>query len=214
MRTNNVSLLVVCCAAGLAGADVGVVSLGTGAPPALVPAGQGVDWPIHYAPLDPRPTFADETRVDIDAATGCFITFSSPMSHRRIGAGWATWSHGYTGDVYYSNGLTSITMELHSPEKIDYFGFYGEPNPFGVFAMTATGSDGSSTAMSTQFPDGSSGATGWGFYTSAPGTGLVSVTVSSDVDFALGEFGMHKVPGPGVLAMLGAAGLMASRRRR
>lgn len=214
MKTNVMSLVAIACAAGLANADVGVVDLGTGTPPALVPAGQAAGWPIHYAPPDPRPVFGDETRVDIDAATGCFITFSSPMSHRQIGSGWATWSHGYTGDVYYSNGLTAITMELHSPELIDYFGFYGEPNPFGVFAMTATGSDGSGTATSTQFPDGSSGATGWGFFTSVPGTGLVSVMVSSDVDFALGEFGMHKVPGPGALVMGALAGAAACRRRR
>ena len=40
------------------------------------------------------------------------LTFSSPHSVRQIGFGWATWSHGYAGNVFYTNGSTSITMTM------------------------------------------------------------------------------------------------------
>jgi len=212
MNTNCVTVLAISCAVGMANADIGVISLGTDAPPALVPAGTSAGWPITYAPLDPRPLFSDVTRADV--ALDCFVAFSTPMSHRRIGDGWATWSHGYTGDVYYSNGATTVTMALHSDMPVDYFGFSAEPNPFGVFSMTAVGMDtGGGSASLTQSVEGSAGATGWGFYTTG-GTSIVSVELSSDVDFAIGEFGMHKIPAPGSIAMLGLAGVSAFRRRR
>ena len=36
------------------------------------------------------------------------IGFSPAVSHRRIGSGWMSWSHGYTGDVYYTNGASAL----------------------------------------------------------------------------------------------------------
>lgn len=213
MRHTGIVLSVVTCAmGGTAMADIGAVALGTAAPPATVPAGSGAGKPIHYAPPDARPVFGDVT--DVTVAPDCIIRFDIPVSHRTIGLGWATWSHGYTGDVYYTNGATSVMMTLDSPPGVDYFGFYAEPNPFGVFHMTAVGVDQMGGTFSlSQDVEGSAGAAGWGFY----GTGdmcVTKVTLSSDVDFAVGEFGLSKKPAPGTLGLLALGALAGSRRRR
>jgi len=188
--------------APLAPAGIGVETYGSAAPPRFV-HDFGVDAPPFRGDV-----FADVTSTP--DWQGRAITFSTPVSVRAIGAGWATWSHGYTGNVFYTNGATSLTMTL---ENTWVFQFYGEPNPFGVFQMTATGSDGSTSVASQQFPDGSSGATGWGFY----GTGgayVASVTVSCDVDFAVGEFATDWIPAPASLGLFVLGGLGAGRRRR
>jgi len=142
---------------------------------------------------------------------GDVIYFSSPVSVRQIGAGWATWSHGYTGNCFYTNGRTSLTMTLSS--GIGTFRFYAEPNPFGVWNITATGSDGSTSIASTQGVEGAAGATGWGFYGTG-GADVVSVHLSSDVDFAVGEFAHGWIPAPAGLGVFAMAGLGAARRRR
>ena len=81
------------------------------------------------------------------------------MNHREIGNGWATWSHGYTGDVYYNNGDNNITMTM--PAGTGAFYFYAEPDPFETFSITATADDGTITIPVT----GSAGANGFGFWT-------------------------------------------------
>jgi MYXO-CTERM domain-containing protein len=197
------ALTAVAGFASVAFAGIGVETYGAAAPSATIGPGGGARNP---APFDGR-IFSDVTSVPLADGT---LNFSSPASVRQIGSGWATWSHGYAGNCYYTNGLTSITMSLSS--GIKGFQFYGEPNPFGVFNMTATGSDGSTTTSASQSPDGSAGATGWGFYGTG-GSSVASVSVSSDVDFAVGEFASG-VPTPGSLAAMGLAALAAGRRRR
>ncbi len=186
-----------------ASAGIRVETYGSAAPPRLV---GGI--PVDPAPFDDR-IFSDVTFVPLGLPSS--VDFSSPVSVRQIGLGWATWSHGYTGNVYYTNGLTSLTMYL-SGWAGAVFQFYAEPNPFGVFQMTATASDGSSTTTSQQFPDGSAGAMGWGFYRDTGGVWIESVRVSSDVDFAIGEFASF--PAPASLGLFALAGLVAGRRRR
>jgi len=188
--------------ASIASAGIGVETYGAAAPPETVHG-----HPVVAAPFDDR-LFSDVTSAPLPP--GSRVDFSRPVSVRQIGFGWATWSHGYTGNVYYTNGATSITMSPWGWAEIA-FQFYAEPNPFGVFQMTATGSDGSSSIASQQFPDGSSGATGWGFYGTG-GAHVVSVTVASDVDFAVGEFASF--PAPASLGLLAFGGLVAGRRRR
>ncbi|MCC6677278.1 MAG: hypothetical protein IT436_09040 [Phycisphaerales bacterium] len=195
------ALTVLAGFASLASAGIGVETYGAAAPPATV---NGIA--VTPAPFDGR-IFSDVPSAPLAAGFGD-VTFSNPLSVRQIGFGWATWSHGYVGNCYYTNGLTSITMSLDP--GIGAFQFYGEPNPFGVFQMTAVGSDGTSTLSSQQFPDGSSGAAGWGFYGTA-GASVASVTVSSDVDFAVGEFASG-IPAPASLALLGLGCLIRRRR--
>jgi hypothetical protein len=51
-------------------------------------------------PVDVRPTFTDV--IDVTSPLGN-VNFSTPLSLRRIGDGWATWSHGYAGDVHFTD---------------------------------------------------------------------------------------------------------------
>lgn len=197
------TLFVVASIAASASAGIDGVQLGTSAPPADL-----VGRPLTPAPFDSR-IFSDVT--SIPDGLGGNITTSIPVSVRQIGLGWASWSQGYTGNVYYTNGATDITVSFAAGTQAAYL--YAEPNPFGVFNITATGSDGVATKSFSQGVEGSAGAAGWGFYGTS-GSDVQSVRVTSDVDFAVGEFGTSKVPTPASLALLTLGGLVGSRRRR
>jgi hypothetical protein len=196
------ALFAVAAVAATASAGIGVETYGAAAPPVFTGS-----FLMKNVPF--RTDIFTDTTTTPDATLGT-ITFSSPVSVRQIGFGWATWSHGYTGNCFYTNGVTTLTMTLDS--GIQAFRFYAEPNPFGVFSITATGSDGFTTISATQAAEGSAGAAGWGFYGTG-GSVIRSVTVSSDIDFAVGEFATP-YPAPGSLSALALAALGAARRRR
>ena len=145
---------------------------------------------------DTRPVFDDVSSVP--APTGGVVGFSPDLNHREIGNGWATWSHGYTGDVYYTNGATSATMTLPAATKAFYF--YAEPNPFDVFEITATTNSGTTSGPIPV--DGDGGATYFGFYTTGLFETIATITVESTVDFAIGEFGISasRCPPPPIMA--------------
>jgi hypothetical protein len=163
-------------------------SPGTGAPPPTL-------GPYTMTPFaaDGRALGVDVT--DVPGPTGDLL-FDRNMNHRRIGSGWATWSHGYTGDVYVEDG-TSDQVVMMLPPDTGAFYFYAEPNAFASYNVTATAQDGTTSGpISVQ---GNSGAQYFGFY-STGGAPLLSITV--DVDpaaggFAVGEFGIaqHKPVG-------------------
>src|SRR4030095_11899861 len=50
--------------------------------------------------------FGDDARPnggvvsDVPSPLGGVVGFSPDLTHTEVGAGWATWSHGYTGDLY------------------------------------------------------------------------------------------------------------------
>jgi hypothetical protein len=162
-------------------------SPGTAAPPATL-------GPYTMTPFgpDPQPLCPDEgssvTSVTDPAGT---ITFSQTVQHdQATGPCWATWSHGYTGDVYDTIGSvdpTSVTITLPAGTRAFYL--YAEPNVFDVFEITATAQDGTTSTIPVQ---GDSGAQYFGFY--ATGTlNLALITVSTTADaggFAVGEFGI------------------------
>lgn len=188
-----------------ASAALSISLLGQGAPPASIGG-----LAMTPAIADPSPVFADVTSAPLTGTKS--VLFSSPSSHRKIGQGWGTWSHGYTGDVYYTNGGTSLTMTFNQTDLSGFY-FYVESNPFGPFtaSISVTGSGGA-TASSSQPGDGSSGACGFGIVGTG-GTSITSITVTMASDFAVGEFGWSKVPAPGAMALLGVAGLFGRRRR-
>jgi hypothetical protein len=138
------------------------------------------------------------------------ITFDNPVEKRVIGDGWATWSHGYTGAVLYSQGMTSIRMDFD--RSIYGFGFYAEPNPFSVIDITMGLSIG---VTQTKAVDGSGGAAFFGFLDG----GVDWVQISCDgTDFAFGEMVMvdSAVPEPTTLLLfgMGTLGLGIIRKYR
>jgi hypothetical protein len=140
--------------------------------------------------------FSVDTRNDVSVAsvsgpTGD-IGFSPSLVHTQVGYGWATWSNGYYGDVYTTAPALSVTISL--PPSTSAFYFYAEPDPFSTFDITATTSDGATSGAVPVY--GAYGAQYFGFYTDGS-VQLESITVSSDVDFALGEFGIN---GTGAMA--------------
>jgi hypothetical protein len=121
------------------------------------------------------------------------VTFSPLVQHREVGQGWGTWSHGYSGDVYYVTG-SSLTMTL--PADTVAFYFYAEPN-FSIKDITATAQDGTTSGPIPV--SASSGARYFGFYATG-GAAIATITVNLQVvpeppfffgrGFAVGEFGI------------------------
>lgn len=147
---------------------------GTGAPPSTL-------GPYAMTPfgLDGQPF----ELVDGVTDPAGQVNFSPSLNHTRVGQGWATWSHGYTGDVYY--GESDLTLSF--PNGASAFYFYAEPNPFAVYEITAVAQDGTSSGPISV--NGAAGAQYFGFYSQAPG-GIASINVTSATDFAVGEFGI------------------------
>ena len=184
------------------------ISLGTAAPPGTLGG-----WTMSPIGADNSPVYSMVSSVGP-------ITFDQAVSHDQIGNGWATWSHGFAGDVYdtaSSLNPTALTMKMGGSVSAVYF--YTEPVNYSAFTFTAITDSG---ATLTSIVNGNSGATGFGFY--ASGSDLISsITVSEgDSDgFAIGEFGFAtgtassndaSVPDSGstlvyaCLALLGLAG--------
>lgn len=122
---------------------------------------------------------ADGSNVSSVALNGGgSFTATAPLEIDTVGSTWATWSGGYSGQVLYSNGADSITID---PSKIGALGFEVEPNPFAVYTVTMALSTGQSISDSV---NGYAGARFFGYY----GLGIQSVTISSSADFAIGDF--------------------------
>ncbi len=138
-------------------------------------------------PFGTDPSALDSLLSGLAGPLGGTLTFSTPVRHDNVANGWATWSHGYQGDVYDSTADID-TLLLGLPVGTTAFYFYAEPNQWAKFNITAVTDDGSFINHSAV--DGNGGAYGFGFV-AQPGTTLSSITVStSDLDFSIGEFGI------------------------
>jgi hypothetical protein len=97
---------------------------------------------------------------------------------------WGSWSHGYAGDVYWTDGGLSVSLAL--PPGAAAFYLYAQPNIQQSFEIAAQAQDGTTVS---QIVDGDGGASYYGFF--ATGGDLISsITVSSSQEFAIGEFGI------------------------
>jgi hypothetical protein len=160
-------------------------SPGTGPPPATL----GPYTMTAFGP-DPQPVNQGPVVTSVNDPAGT-VSFSPPLNHSTVGNGWATWSHGYTGDVYWTTGST-ITMTLPAGTRAFYF--YAEPNTFDVFDVTATAQDG--TTSGPIQVQGNSGAKYFGFYaTGTPNIESITVT-TTDTTLAVGEFGIAPAGAP------------------
>src|SRR4029079_3984527 len=82
-------------------------SPGTSAPPATL----GGYTMTAFGP-DARTIGAEVTSVPDAAGT---LRFSAPVTHLRVPSSWQTWSHGYTGDVYFSGESSDPSIEMLLP---------------------------------------------------------------------------------------------------
>ncbi len=154
-------------------------SPGTDAPPATL-------GPYAMTPFgaDARP--AGYTPVTTVPGPTGDLTFDREAGHAIVGTDWGTWSHGYTGSIYFVDD-TEVTITL--PPGTYGFYLYAESNSFGTHPFTVVADGTSSGAIMVT---GNAGAKYFGFYsTTAP---IASVTVSTVGDaggFAIGEFGIN-----------------------
>lgn len=121
-----------------------------------------------------------------------YLSFSPKSECEKVGSGWNTWSNGYTGDVYWDNanegGNTTLTLTL--PAGIQAFYFYAEPDEYETFDLEATAQNGTTSGPLQVY--GESGADYYGFYAKGSGNFIQKIKISSNDDFAVGEFGIAK----------------------
>ena len=139
---------------------------------------------------------------------GVQLGFTGPVTIFDAGSGWATWCCSYTGQVLWTGGGTSLTID--TLPDVYSFGFYAEPDQYADFLITLLMTDGSTL---TRTVNGNGGAEFFGF----TGAGVSSMTISSTTDFAIGDFFVVPggVPEPSTWAMmlLGFGGIGFAMRR-
>jgi hypothetical protein len=177
--------LIVLAVTTAAPASITGVAGGSAAPGTTLGPYAMTPFPLDDSPLSQAVT-------SVASPLGGAIDFDIPMAHFRIGDGWTTWSNGYTGDVYFTNGQTGVTMTL--PAQTAAFYFYAEPNPWDPYTIVATAQDGTQISQTV---NGYAGAAYYGFYGTG-GTYISSITVTTpqSIDFAVGEFGIAKCSWP------------------
>lgn len=145
---------------------------------------------------------------------GGVVGFSPNVSLTEVGVDWATWSHGYTGDVYTTGGGLSITLTM--PAGTGAFYFYAEPNNFSTYNITAL----SGGVPVAQMTAGNAGANYFGFYGTGGDTisSIVVTFAQGSGGGAVGEFGIARSQGApdggSSVALLGMAVLIAAALRR
>jgi len=172
------------------------MSVGTEAPPTTLGGYSMTPIPYPMAPDCsgyPPPLPVPDNPEGVDVSPIDLITW------RCIGSGWGTWSHGYTGDVYFT-GLYSSSQTITLPPNTGAFYFYVEPNPFAWHNFNVTVYPGA--VSSGPFAVlGASGATYVGVYMTSSSNpcfgGIERIEIYSDTDdfgFASGEFGWAPLP--------------------
>lgn len=193
------------------------MSPGTGAPPSTLGGHLMQAFPADGRSL--RSMVGNATPPAAAPVTGS-LAFDEHVELNQVGSAfddWSTWSHGYTGNVYYQH---YDTLGMSLPKGTLAFYLYIEPELlFGVFDFSVV-CDGASISPYASI-DGDGGAKYIGFWTDDPTDPLERLVVTQvtlpDVGFAVGEFGINAIPEPRVIALiagLGLIGLGAWRRLR
>jgi hypothetical protein len=205
---------LVASASGLAAVHFDLTP-GTGAPPPTL--GGFVMSPF---PADGRPLRTMVTDAAPPPAFGVpgDLQFDEAVELNQVGSAfddWSTWSHGYTGNVYY-HGYDTLGMDL--PTGTLAFHLYVQPELLFATLNFSVTCDGVSISPFASI-DGNGGASYIGFYTDNPADPLERLIVTQvtlpDVGFAVGEFGVNIIPEPrscAAMVGLGLLGLAALRR--
>jgi hypothetical protein len=163
---------------------------------------------------DLRPNYNDCSYVM--SPFGDNVTFNESLKHFEILHGWANWSHGYKGDVYWT-GENKHYVNLTLPSGTSAFYLYAQPNNMVVHTITAAACDTfNNIVQMNQDINGNSGASYFGFYCS-DGSFLKTITIYCQTnDFAVGEFGISMIPVPEAffLGNIGICIVMKLRKQR
>lgn len=176
---------------------------GTGAPPGTLGG-----YFMTAFPADPSPEGTLILQLAPPAAAPVVgnLTFTTEVEHMLAGSVWDTWSHGYTGDVYF-NEDHDLLMAL--PVGTQAFSLYVQPNLKDDFEFEVV----SGVTLTALTINGNSGASYIGFYSDDPLDPLQFVyvrqtTMDSD-GFAVGEFMINAIPEPGPATLVAGLGLCA-----
>ena len=144
------------------------------------------------------------------------VLFDLSLEHHEVLQDWASWSHDYTGDVYWT-GEGEYLVTLTMPSGTSAFYFYAQPQNAVVNTITATAFDGVDCIETiSQEVNGNSGACYYGFY-GTEGSVIAKISIYSDArDFAIGEFGISMIPAPEafLLGNIGLCTVLELRKRQ
>ena len=204
IQLRGLALALLTC--GSLSASISILDLGTGTPPASLGG-----FTLSPFAVDSRGAGSFSS---VPSPLGGSLSFDTSLVHAQmLGggpsgdaslAGWLSWSHSYTGDVYYS--ATKITFTL--PSNVCAFQFYADPSD-GKNKLTVTVNSSKSLDVNVDGSFGGSGANGFGIY-SLGGDSITTVTISSTQDLAVGEFAIATcVPEPSSYGILATVSLIA-----
>lgn len=172
--------------------------------------------------LTPIPNSAEALGTDLTKLSSPWgdIELSPSVNKRQIGQpgqlGWLSWSHSYQGEVYFTNGATTLDLKL---PNLVAFDFYAEPDVLGPFTISAIAQSGTVSDVLTQTVDGKAGAKYFGFYSDDPLDPLQSVQITAEPDsqgFAIAQLrgATATVPSPALLPGMITLGLGLWRKYR
>lgn len=185
----KIAWLLAASAAQLVAVPVTIVLLGTAAPPGSIGG-----YPV--APLTPDPTAVGAAVTSVGAGAE-LVSFDNPLIHYRVGDGWSSWSHGFSGSVYWFDqlGLGVDTLTLLLPAETRAVQLYVQPNFLGTQSIGLSAANGGAAQYFGAYPlEGNGGAGGFGFYV-APGSPALSAITLHGLGtfpdgFAVGELGL------------------------
>ena len=135
------------------------------------------------------------------------IYFNISLEHQEVSENCITWSHDYTGDIYWIND-EDLCVLLTMPGDTSAFYFYAQPRGESIHTITASAYDGiNCLEQISQEVNGNSGACYFGFY-GTDGSAINKIYIRSDASYAIGEFGISMLPAPEAF-LLGNIGICA-----
>ena len=183
---------------------------------------RGTDAPSSQLDFYTMIPFADDLRPNYHECSyvmspfGGNVVFDTSLMHFEIFDNWSNWSHGYTGDVYWT-GENKHYITLTMPSETYAFYFYAQPNSLVISTITAAACDNAdSIEYISQDVNGDSGASYFGFYCNDGGYIKTITIYSPATDFAIGEFGISLIPVPGafLLSSIGISAVTELKRQR